>query len=170
LSRACRSRPAQIAGSADRGTTDSRSPVNRRRQAIPHLLSYSHVSHFLRALGKAVVVPTRVKGRFVLLTIGRFLIGGASLFRSVELFMTDSASPLLPTVFLLVGMMFLWWGVVGARALFSSDPLQRGLIAAEIAEVDRRAPSGLKPLWVALGTILAMFLIWVLIAGWLGAT
>ena len=122
-------------------------------------------------LGSTVGVATRVKGRFALLTVGRLFIGGACLFRALELYRAASSSSLLSLLFLLVGVTLLWWGAVGARALLSGNGAKDDvLIENSVADVDRRAPSGLKPLWIALGSVLGAFLLWVLIAGLIGAT
>jgi hypothetical protein len=118
-------------------------------------------------------VTARVKARFALLTFGRVLLGGTALCRSVETFRSESTSwtPLPSLGFLLLGLVLLWWGVVGARALFIGDtPADEALVSGTIAEVDRRAPSGLKPLWIAILAILGAFLAWILISRLLGAT
>ena len=120
-----------------------------------------------------MAVSARIKARFALLTVGRLLIGAAALFRGIEIYRTGSspASPLLSLGALLVGLVFLWWAVIGVRALFTRDPLvEAAVIASDVAEVDKRAPSGLKPLWIALAVILGAFVLWVLIAGLVGAT
>ena len=120
-----------------------------------------------------MAVSVRVKARFALLTLGRLLFGSAALFRAVEIYRTSSspASPLLSLGALLVGLAFLWWAVVGVRALLTRDPLiEAPVIASDVAEMDKRAPSGLKPLWIALAVILGAFLLWGLIAGLTGAT
>jgi hypothetical protein len=65
----------------------------------------------------------------------------------------------------------LWWAVIGVRALLSRDPLvEAAVIASDVAEIDKRAPSGLKPLWVALAVILGGLLLWILIGNLIGAT
>jgi hypothetical protein len=40
----------------------------------------------------------------------------------------------------------------------------------EIDDLERRAPSGLRPLWVALALIVGIFLVWVIIAGLAGVS
>jgi|SRR5215470_14131681 len=120
-----------------------------------------------------MAVPTRIKARFALLTFGRFLLGATALFRSVETYRTDDSAwaPLPSLGFLLLGLLLLWWSVVGVLALFRGDtPEAEALVAGTVAEVDRRAPSGLKPLWIALLAILGAFLAWVLISNLPGAT
>lgn len=120
-----------------------------------------------------MAVSARVKARFGLLTLGRLLVGAAALFRAVEIYRTSSspASPLLSLGALLFGLALLWWAVVGVRALLTRDPLvEAAVIASDVAEIDKRAPSGLKPLWIALAVILGAFLICILIAKLIGAS
>jgi hypothetical protein len=107
------------------------------------------------------------------LTLGRLLIGAAALFRAVEIYRTSSspASPLLSLGALLFGLALLWWAVVGVRALLTRDPLvEAAVIASAVADIDKRAPSGLKPLWIALAVILVAILMCVLISNLTGAT
>jgi hypothetical protein len=114
-------------------------------------------------------LPARVKWRFALLTLGRLLMGSASLYRAVEIFKAGDSSILL-LVFLIFGLALLWWGVVGALALLRSNTeTDEPLIASAITDVDRRAPSGTRPLWIALAAILSAFVIWILIANLVGA-
>jgi|HubBroStandDraft_1064217.scaffolds.fasta_scaffold05154_9 hypothetical protein len=114
----------------------------------------------------------RARVRFALVTVGRLLLGGAALFRSLELLRSASSSnvPKLSLLFLVVGLLMLWWGAVGARALLSSDPLAKAHMQLEIDDLERRAPSGLRPLWVALALIVGIFLVWVIIAGLAGVS
>jgi succinate dehydrogenase/fumarate reductase cytochrome b subunit len=96
------------------------------------------------------------------------MLGAAALARAIEMF-KDGASPQQPIfpIFLLVfGIAMFYWGVNGVRALRGRHgPEDEKLIASEVAEVDRRAPSGLKPLWIGLAVVVGIFLIWVVIAG-----
>ena len=118
-------------------------------------------------------IPTRVKARFALITAGRLLLGAGALFRAVEIYRGDSSatSPVVALGVLVIGLLLLWWAVVGVRALLARDSLTDAtIIASSVAEVDKRAPSGLKPLWIALVIILGAFLLWVLVAGLIGAT
>jgi hypothetical protein len=118
-------------------------------------------------------VPARTKARFALLTFGRLLLGAVALFRSAETYRSDALpwKPLPSLGFFLLGLLLLWWGVVGARALLRGDtPAAQTLVAGTIAEVDRRAPSGLKPLWIALLAILGVFVGWALISNLIGAS
>lgn len=115
-------------------------------------------------------LPPNTKGRFALLTTGRFVVGAAALYRAVEIYEADGPSA-LSFAFLTVGLVLLWWGVVGIRALLRGNAAtDEALIASSVADVDRHAPSGLKPLWIGLAVILGAFVIWVLIAGLAGAT
>lgn len=117
-----------------------------------------------------MTVTASVRARFALLTVGRLVLGAAALFRGVEIYKAD-ANSIGALGFLLFGLMLLWWGTVGARALFSKNTTANvTLIARDIAAVDRRAPSGLKPLWIAIAILLGVFLVWVSIAKLIGAS
>lgn len=119
-----------------------------------------------------MAVSARVKARFAFLTLGRLIVGAAALLRAVEMYRTSSspASPVLSLGALLFGLALLWWAVVGVRALLIRDPLvEAAVIASDVAEIDKRAPSGLKPLWIALVVILGAFLIWIAITKLTGA-
>jgi hypothetical protein len=103
-------------------------------------------------LGGAKVGSVATKGRFVLLTFGRLVLGAAALWRAVALFRTASPFPwwIVAGACLIFGAGLLWAGVVGVRALCGKGAHQEMLIASTVAEIDQRAPSGLKPLWIAL--------------------
>lgn len=118
-----------------------------------------------------MALPRSVKARFSFLTAGRFILATAALFRAVELNSDGSGSSQGAALFaLLIGLALLWWAVQGALALFGGTPeIADSLISASVADIDRRAPSGLKPLWVALGIVVGAFVLWVLWSGLFGA-
>ena len=112
------------------------------------------------------------KGRFALLTVGRLVLGAGALFRSLETYRDGSGFlwPLVPFVFLVAGLFLLWWGAQGLVALFfSKTQAAHSLITSSVAAIDSRAPSGLKPLWVTLGVLMLVFLLWALLRNLLGA-
>ena len=100
----------------------------------------------------------KIRFRFALLTVGRLLLGGAALFRGVEAVASASSptSPRLSLLFLPVGLIFLWWGAVGLRAIFNEDPLMRAQMAMDVAEMERQAPSGLRPLWIGIAVFVGV--------------
>ena len=108
-----------------------------------------------------------VRSRFALLTVGRLLFGVAAIARALEL-MRNSTSlrpQVVPSLLVVLGVALISWGAVGARALRGrrgSDDAQ--LISNSISEIDRRAPSGLRPLWIGLFIVLVTFLSWTLVA------
>lgn len=109
-----------------------------------------------------MAVPRRTKARFIVLTIGRFVIGAAALFRSLELFGENSLA--LALVVFCFGLVLLWWGIVGFRVLFGArDPLKDAYILENIKNVETRAPSGLRPLWMTLLAILGVFFAFIVV-------
>ena len=107
------------------------------------------------------------RGRFAFLTFARLLLGVAALARAVELFKTESSplSVLGAVALLLFGAALLWWGMVGVRALRGRNGAEDGRIIADaVADMDRRAPSGLRPLWIGLLLVVGIFLVWILYA------
>jgi hypothetical protein len=104
------------------------------------------------------------------------MLGVAALARAVDLYIgmyRDRASlqqPIFPLVLSVFGILMLYWGVIGVRALRGRHgPEDDKLIASAISEVDRRAPSGLKPLWIGLAIVVGIFLTWVVVAGLLAS-
>jgi hypothetical protein len=113
-----------------------------------------------------------VKSRFALLTAGRLIFGCAALYRAVETYQSssDSALPLASLGFLALAVILLWWSAIGFVALFrsSSEPAD-SFIESSVANVDSRAPSGLKPLWIGLGLVIGVFILWILLSKLLDA-
>ena len=112
------------------------------------------------------------KSRFALLTIGRLILGSAALYRAVGTYRSssDSSLPLVSLAFLFLGLILLWWAVNGLVALFGGKcQAADSLITTSVADVDSRAPSGLKPLWVGLGLVIGTFVLWILLSKLLGA-
>jgi hypothetical protein len=118
------------------------------------------------------MATTGIRARFALLTIGRLLIGAGALFRGVEAIrsMSSTNSSVLPLGFLIVGLALLWWGVVGVRAFFSKDPLMQAQMALDVDDMDRRAPSGLKPLWIGIAVAIGLVIVICLFAELVSAT
>ena len=113
-----------------------------------------------------------VESRFALLTIGRLILGSAALYRAVETYRSnsDSSLPLVSLAFLSLGLILLWWGASGLRALFGSESQAAdSFITSSVEDVDSRAPSGLKPLWIGLGLVIGAFVLWILLSKLLGA-
>jgi hypothetical protein len=107
------------------------------------------------------------RGRFAFLTVARLLLGAAALARAVELFKTGTSpvSSLGSVALVLFGASLLWWGLVGVRALRGHNGAQdERIITDAVADMDRRAPSGLRPLWIGLLLVVGIFLIWMLYA------
>lgn len=113
-----------------------------------------------------------VKARFALLTTGRLILGCASLFRAVETYRPsiESSFPFTSLGFLALGLVLFWWAVRGMVALFGSTSQEAdSLIANSMADVDSQAPSGLKPLWIGLGLVISVFVLWILLSKLFGA-
>jgi hypothetical protein len=117
-------------------------------------------------------VAAKTRLRFALLTTGRLLLGGAALFRGLEAYGSASSptSSKLSLVFLPVGLLFLWWGVVGLRAIFSKDPLMRAQMAMDVAEMERWAPSGLRPLWIGIAVFVGLIIVASIVASLVSGT
>jgi hypothetical protein len=118
------------------------------------------------------VVVARIRARFALLTGGRLLLGGAALFRGLEALNSVSSpdSSKLPLAFLPVGLVLIWWGAVGVRAIFSNDPLKRAQMALDVAEMERRAPSGLRPVWIGITVAIGLVFLAIIVAEIVSAT
>ena len=113
-----------------------------------------------------------VRGRFVLLTLGRLTLGVAAMARAIVLVATGNAvrSLMFPTLLLAFGVTLIALGVYGVRALRGRLGAEgERLISRSIAEVDRSAPSGLQPLWIGLLLVIGTFIAWVIYAGLRGA-
>jgi hypothetical protein len=104
------------------------------------------------------------KGRFVLLTVGRLILGVAAIARAVELFTTANPFPswMVSVALLIFGAGLLWWGVAGVRALRGKGSNPEMFISDAVADIDRRAPSGLKPLWIGLLIVVGIIVVCVL--------
>ncbi len=119
-----------------------------------------------------MALSSSTKARFVLLTLGRLILGTAALFRAVELYQngSDTFPAVFSVAFLVVGLALLWWAVQGLLALLGGTPQTAdSLIRASVADIDMRAPSGLKPLWIGLGIVVSAFVLWILWSGLFGA-
>jgi hypothetical protein len=111
-------------------------------------------------------MPVSVRSRFALLTIGRLVLGVAAVARAIELVRSETSSHLhiLPTLLLAFGLSLLYWGVIGARALRGGHGVEvQRLISGAVADLDRRAPSGLKPLWIGILVVIVVFVAWMVI-------
>lgn len=109
-----------------------------------------------------------VKARFALLTIGRLLLGAGSLYLALETYMEAAGAywPLQTILFLAIGLSLMWLGTKGLVALFfSKSEATQSLIVDSVAEIDSRAPSGLKPLWLTLAVLLGIFVICLIWSG-----
>jgi hypothetical protein len=117
------------------------------------------------------MAAARIRSRFALLTIGRLLLGGAALFRGIEAFESASSptSSKLPLLFLPLGLVLLWWGSTGLRAIFSKDPLIQAQMAMDIAELERKAPSGLRPLWIGIAVFVGIVILVIVVASLVSA-
>ena len=108
-----------------------------------------------------------IRSRFALLTVGRLVLGVAAIARATQMFRDDSfvRFPLFPLLPLVFGIAMLYWGIVGVRALRGGHGVEdEKLIARAVADVDRRAPSGLKPLWIGILAVIGLIVVSAFIA------
>ena len=104
------------------------------------------------------------KGRFVLLTVGRIGLGVAALWRAVALFKTANPFPwwIVAVACLIFGAGLLWAGVVRVLVLWGKGTDREMFIANDVADIDRRYPSGLKPLWIGLLIVVGIVVVFIL--------